>query len=68
MPKLTTLLRNVLTCLRFRGALTSLIRDCGRMAYHHLACDVFGVNNGQLWHSDRAVYVGHYDVVSRTWE
>jgi hypothetical protein len=62
-----TFVRNVLTVLRFRGALRALIADCGRMAYHHLKCDAFGINAGVLWHCDRAVYMGHWDPASRAW-
>lgn len=69
MPTPIVFARNVLICLRFRGALSALVEDCGRMAFHHLACDVFGVNcDGQLWHSDRAVYCGRWDAVTRSWE
>lgn len=62
------LLRNALLVLRFRGALSALIRDCGQMAYHHLRWDLFVVSPaGVLCHSDRAVYNGTWDPQSRSW-
>lgn len=55
-------IRNVVTVLRFRGALAALIRGCGSMAWSHLRHDAFGVNphTGLLWHCDNAVYMGHW--------